>query len=109
MIFRPSSKRSRNRDVLFFSDEVYNRIIYDEPHVSIASFPGMKERTILLDGFSKTYAMTGWRMGYGVMPTKLAEHVHEAHGQLQFVYGCLHPDCRNPSASSGCEAGPTKW
>ena len=62
-------------DVLFFSDEVYNRIIYGEPHVSIASFPGMKERTILLDGFSKTYAMTGWRMGYGVMPTKLAEHV----------------------------------
>ena len=62
-------------DVSFLSDEVYNRIIYDEPHVSIASFPGMKERTILLDGFSKTYAMTGWRMGYGVMPKDLAEHV----------------------------------
>ncbi len=57
------------------SDEIYSRIIYDGEHHSIASIPGMKERTILLDGFSKTYAMTGWRAGYGVMNKKLVAWV----------------------------------
>ncbi len=54
------------------SDEIYSRIMYGYEHHSIASLPGMKERTIILDGFSKTYAMTGWRAGYGVMPRDLA-------------------------------------
>ncbi len=55
------------------SDEIYSRMIYEgEPH-SIAALPGMQERTVLLDCFSKTYAMTGWRLGYGVMPVGLAE------------------------------------
>ena len=59
----------RDRDVMVLADEIYSRIYYgNEPPVSIASFPGMLEKTIILDGFSKTYAMTGWRMGYGVMP-----------------------------------------
>jgi len=62
-------------DILVLSDEVYGRILYEGEHHSIRSFPGMHERTILLDGFSKTYAMTGWRLGYGVMPEDLAEHV----------------------------------
>src|SRR5580700_3929522 len=66
----------RDRDVIVMSDEIYSRISYtDEPPVSIASFPGMLEKTIILDGFSKTYAMTGWRIGYGVMPTWLVEAV----------------------------------
>ncbi|MFN3928549.1 MAG: pyridoxal phosphate-dependent aminotransferase, partial [Thermoflexus sp.] len=60
-------------DLVVLSDEIYSRIIYEGEHVSIASFPGMLERTIILDGFSKTYAMTGWRLGYGVMPEPLAE------------------------------------
>jgi aspartate aminotransferase len=60
-------------NILILSDEIYSRIIYDgRVHQSIASLPGMQERTIILDGFSKTYAMTGWRMGYGVMPLELA-------------------------------------
>ena len=59
-------------DCFVLSDEIYSRILYEGEHVSIASLPGMKERTILLDGFSKTYAMTGWRLGYGVMSTRLA-------------------------------------
>jgi aspartate/methionine/tyrosine aminotransferase len=63
------------RDLWVYSDEVYSRIIYDGEFHSIASLPGMKERTILVDGFSKTYAMTGWRMGYGVMQRELAEGV----------------------------------
>jgi len=59
-------------DVLVLSDEIYSRIIYEGKHESITQFPGMKEKTIILDGFSKTYAMTGWRLGYGVMRKDLA-------------------------------------
>jgi aspartate aminotransferase len=62
------------RDVMVLADEIYSQIRYSaEPFVSIASFPGMQEKTIILDGFSKTYAMTGWRLGYGVMPAWLAQ------------------------------------
>jgi aspartate aminotransferase len=59
-------------DVWILSDEIYSRILYDAQHVSIAAEPGMQDRTIILDGFSKTYAMTGWRLGYGVMRPELA-------------------------------------
>jgi len=65
----------RDRDLIVLSDEIYSRIHFGDPPVSIASFAGMQEKTIILDGFSKTYAMTGWRMGYGVMPEWLAEAV----------------------------------
>ena len=60
------------REIVVLSDEIYSHILYQGEHQSIASLPGMKERTIILDGFSKTYAMTGWRLGYGVMPAELA-------------------------------------
>ncbi len=59
-------------DLMILADEVYSRILYEGEHLSVASFPGLQERTIILDGFSKTYAMTGWRLGYGVMPAELA-------------------------------------
>jgi len=62
-------------DVVVLSDEIYSRIIYEGEHESIASLPGMTEKTIVLDGFSKTYAMTGWRLGYGVMQKDLAQKV----------------------------------
>jgi len=62
-------------DAIVLSDEIYNRILYEGEFTSIAQFPGMQEQTIILDGFSKTYAMTGWRLGYGVMPQWLAEQV----------------------------------
>ncbi|HEY8477206.1 MAG TPA: pyridoxal phosphate-dependent aminotransferase, partial [Chloroflexota bacterium] len=58
-------------DLMVLSDEIYSRILYEGEHHSIASFPGMAERTIILDGFSKTYAMTGWRLGYGIVPPPL--------------------------------------
>ncbi|MCS7024419.1 MAG: pyridoxal phosphate-dependent aminotransferase [Bryobacteraceae bacterium] len=67
----------RDRDVVVLSDEIYSRIWFDQPPRSIASEPGMAEKTIILDGFSKTYAMTGWRLGYGVMPVWLAEAVNK--------------------------------
>jgi aspartate/methionine/tyrosine aminotransferase len=59
-------------DCWVLSDEIYSRMIYDGEHFSITQLPGMQDRTIILDGFSKTYAMTGWRLGYGVMNTELA-------------------------------------
>jgi len=65
----------RDRDLMVLSDEIYSRIYYGEPPLSIASCHGMLEKTILLDGFSKTYAMTGWRIGYGIMPPWLVEAV----------------------------------
>jgi aspartate aminotransferase len=58
----------RDRDLMILSDEIYSEILYGDRHSSITQFDGMLEKTILLHGFSKTYAMTGWRMGYGVMP-----------------------------------------
>ncbi len=64
-----------DRNIMILSDEIYSRLIFDGAHHSIMSVPGFQERTILLDGFSKTYAMTGWRLGYGVMRPDLANHV----------------------------------
>jgi aspartate/methionine/tyrosine aminotransferase len=63
------------KDIFVLSDEIYSRIIYDGEHISLASLPGMKEQVIILDGFSKTYAMTGWRLGFGVMNKELASKV----------------------------------
>ncbi|MBL7960585.1 aminotransferase class I/II-fold pyridoxal phosphate-dependent enzyme, partial [bacterium] len=65
----------KNYNCYVMSDEIYSRIMYGSEHFSISSLPGMKERTIILDGFSKTYAMTGWRAGYGVMNKDLAAMV----------------------------------
>jgi aspartate aminotransferase len=64
-----------DRNVMVLSDEIYSRLIFEGEEHSIMSIDGMKERTVLLDGFSKTYAMTGWRMGYGVMRADLATHI----------------------------------
>ncbi|MCD6291637.1 MAG: pyridoxal phosphate-dependent aminotransferase [Anaerolineae bacterium] len=62
-------------DFYVLSDEIYSQILYEGEHHSIAALPDMDERTIILDGFSKTYAMTGWRLGYGVFPTELAPYI----------------------------------
>ena len=67
----------RDRDLIILSDEIYSRIWYEEEPASITTFEGMAEKTIILDGFSKTYAMTGWRLGYGVMPLWLADAVNK--------------------------------
>ena len=66
----------RDRDVIILSDEIYSRIYYGDAPQSITQFDGMLEKTIILDGFSKTYAMTGWRLGYGVMPQWIADAVN---------------------------------
>jgi aspartate/methionine/tyrosine aminotransferase len=69
------AKAIGDRNIMVLSDEIYSRLIFEGQHHSIMLIDGMKERTILLDGFSKTYAMTGWRMGYGVMRADFAAHI----------------------------------
>jgi aspartate/methionine/tyrosine aminotransferase len=66
---------ARRRGIPVLSDEIYRQFLYEGEFASIMGLPGMRDQTILLDGFSKSYAMTGWRLGYGVMPPALAEHV----------------------------------
>ena len=62
-------------DIFVMSDEIYDRLVFDGEVLSIATLPGMKDRTIILDGFSKTYSMTGWRLGYGILHPELAAHM----------------------------------
>ena len=66
---------AKEHDIVVLADEIYNRFLYQGEHQSIVSFPEMRDRSIILDGFSKTYAMTGWRIGYGVMPLELVEPI----------------------------------
>ena len=72
---RAIAEMVRDRDLIVLADEIYSQIYYEDAPVSITRYPGMLEKTIILDGFSKTYAMNGWRMGYGVMPTWLVDAV----------------------------------
>ncbi len=73
------AKVVKKHDILVISDEIYDRLIYDTEHVCVASLPGMWERTILLGGFSKAYAMTGWRLGYAAAPTEILGAMKKIH------------------------------
>ena len=64
---------AKEHDIPILSDEIYSRFLYEGEHHSVASFPGMRDRTIILDGFSKTYSMTGWRLGYALLPPALVK------------------------------------
>ncbi len=77
---------SRERDLLVYSDEIYDRLVYEGEHVSIASLPAMKERTIYFAGFSKSYAMTGWRVGYACAPAEIVEQMMKIH---QYTVMCV--------------------
>jgi aspartate aminotransferase len=72
---RALAEMAVENDIVVLSDEIYSRFLYEGEHHSVTAFPGMLERTVILDGFSKTYAMTGWRAGYGVMPLELVEPI----------------------------------
>lgn len=72
-------------DIYVISDEIYSELTYEKEHVSIATFPGLKERTIVINGFSKSYAMTGWRLGYAVGPALIIEQMIKIH---QFAIMC---------------------
>ena len=69
------SELANKHDIIVLSDEIYSKFLYEGEHHSVSTFPDMRERTIILDGFSKSYAMTGWRIGYGVMPLELVEPI----------------------------------
>jgi len=86
---------SKEKDVRIVSDEVYSQIIYDTEFKNIASIPGMKERTILIDGFSKTYAMTGWRLGFGVMRKDLAQDITRIQTNINSLHKYLYSICRS--------------
>ena len=73
------------KDLFVLSDEIYSELTYDNEHVSIASLPGMKERTITMNGFSKAYAMTGWRLGYACGPKEIISQMTKIH---QFAIMC---------------------
>ena len=67
------------KDLFVISDEIYSELTYSQRHHTIAAFPGMKERTILINGFSKAYAMTGWRLGYACAPANILEQMLKIH------------------------------
>lgn len=67
------------KDIFVISDEIYSELTYTDNHVTIASFPGMKERTVLINGFSKSYAMTGWRLGYAAAPEIILKQMLKIH------------------------------
>ena len=69
------SELAKQHDIIVLADEIYSKFLYEGEHHSVSTFPDMRERTIILDGFSKSYAMTGWRIGYGVMPLELVEPI----------------------------------
>jgi aminotransferase len=73
------AKLAIEHDLIVAVDEVYSRLVYDTEHVSIAAMPGMRDRTVLLDGFSKAYAMTGWRIGYVAAPASIIEAMLKVH------------------------------
>jgi aminotransferase len=77
---------AREHDLIVYSDEIYDRLVYGAPHRSIAAMPGMKERTIYLGGFSKSYAMTGWRVGYACAPADVIEQMMKIH---QYTVMCV--------------------
>ena len=79
------AKVIEKHDLYVLSDEIYSELCYTDKHVSIANIPGMRERTILINGFSKSYAMTGWRLGYACGPKQIVEQMYKIH---QFCIMC---------------------
>ncbi|MBE0340768.1 aminotransferase A [Paenibacillus sp. 28ISP30-2] len=69
----------RDRDLFIISDEIYSELIYDASHVSIAALPGMRERTIVINGLSKSHSMTGWRIGFTLAPAAITQHMVKVH------------------------------
>ncbi len=81
----PIAEILRERDIVVLSDEIYAELTYGKKHCSIASLPGMRERTIIVSGLSKAYAMTGWRMGYVLAPKEITDQMYKIH---QFAIMC---------------------
>ena len=83
----------KEHDIFVLSDEIYAELTYCGEHVSIASLPGMKERTVLINGFSKAYAMTGWRLGYACAPAEILEQMLKNPSVCHYVRTDDKPVC----------------
>lgn len=83
----------KEHDIFVLSDEIYAELTYCGEHVSIASLPGMKERTVLINGFSKAYAMTGWRLGYACAPAEILEQMFKNSSVCHYVCTDDKPVC----------------
>lgn len=92
---------ARDHDLIVYADEIYDRLVYGAPHRSILDEPGMKERTIYLAGFSKAYAMTGWRVGYACAPAEIIEQMMKIH---QYAVMCV-PTAAQYAALEALRAG----
>ncbi|MBQ9935664.1 MAG: aminotransferase class I/II-fold pyridoxal phosphate-dependent enzyme [Lachnospiraceae bacterium] len=98
----PIAKICQEKDIFVISDEIYSELTYGEAqHCTIGSLPGMKERTIIINGFSKAYAMTGWRLGYALAPKVIAEQMTKVH---QFAIMCA-PTTSQYAAISAIKEG----
>ncbi len=98
----PIAKICQEKDIFVISDEIYSELTYgDAQHCTIGSLPGMKERTIIINGFSKAYAMTGWRLGYALAPQVIAEQMTKVH---QFAIMCA-PTTSQYAAISAIKEG----
>lgn len=93
----PIAEVVKNHDIFVLSDEIYSELTYDKEHTSIASLPGMKERTILINGFSKAYAMTGWRLGYACGPKEIIAQMVKLH---QFAIMCAPTNSQYAAVSA---------
>lgn len=93
----PIAEVVKKHDIFVLSDEIYSELTYDRDHVSIASLPGMKERTILINGFSKSYAMTGWRLGYACGPKEIIAQMVKLH---QFAIMCAPTNSQYAAVSA---------
>ena len=97
-------------DLWVLADEIYGRILYDgAEHVSIASLPGMAERTIVLDGFSKTFAMTGWRMGYAIVPRNRSSRRTASSSSTRSAASPRSPRSARSRRWSGRRTTWTRW
>lgn len=93
----PIAEVVKKHDIFVLSDEIYSELTYDRDHASIASLPGMKERTILINGFSKSYAMTGWRLGYACGPKEIIAQMVKLH---QFAIMCAPTNSQYAAVSA---------
>ena len=93
------------KDLFVISDEIYSELTYKGQHVSIASIPGMRERTVLINGFSKSYAMTGWRLGYAAAPKEILSQMLKIH---QFAIMCAPPPASTRRVPP-CETAMRMW
>ncbi len=103
---KPIGELCVKHDIFVISDEIYSELTYEDPHTTIASLPGMKERTVLINGFSKAYAMTGWRLGYACGPEVILHQMLKIH---QFAIMCAPTTSQYAAVEALRKTGMRMW